>query len=66
MFGEGDNKYPGFIAIRDIPENEAILAVPESQLISIKRIQREDPDLYKLMLLECPSLFSPDVNDEYE
>ena len=30
MFGEGENKYPGFIAKRDIPMNEAILAIPES------------------------------------
>ena len=46
--------------------NEVVLAVPESQLISVKRIREEDPELMNLMLHDCPQLFSPAENDESE
>jgi hypothetical protein len=36
MFGSGDSKYPGMLALDDIGQNETIVKVPSRLIISTK------------------------------
>lgn len=55
MFGSGDSKYPGMLALDDIGQNETIVKVPSRLIISTKaayecqelqKIFYDNPDIF--------------------
>jgi hypothetical protein len=55
MFGSGDSKYPGMLALEDIGQDEAIVKVPSRLIIStyvayrcqdLSQVYYDNPDVF--------------------
>jgi hypothetical protein len=60
LFGTGDNKYPGMMALEDIGTNETMITVPSNCLISTKGCFYSD---INIVFYENPELFGKHTSD---
>jgi len=60
LFGQGDNQYPGMVALEDIGKNETIIKVPSREIINTKKAFYSE---LEEMFYEHPELFSKTLND---
>lgn len=60
LFGQGDNQYPGMLAVEDIAKNETIIKVPSREIINTKKAFYSE---LEEMFYEHPELFSKTLSD---
>lgn len=60
MFGTGDNKYPGCMAMEDIGKDEAFITVPSNLIISTQRAMLCEPLVQ--MFYDHPQCFGKHIS----